>query len=293
MDVQQSGDRGKGRPPPFIVEPSSRVHTHSIILLHGRGSNGEKFGKELLETGICSNGMTLPDVFPGARFIFPTSKRRRAKAFNRAMLTQWFDLASLDDPSHRSQTELEGIEESCREIIDMVGREALQVSHKNVILGGLSQGCATGLIALLALDFPLGGFVGMSGWLPFTGDIELLASGKDPGGDDDNDDDPFASEGGTQDPALEALDFVRDLVFAHNPEGASRKGSALPTPVFLGHGEADEKVRLSLGDNACRVLKSLGFHVEWKSYKDQGHWYKIPDEVNDVVAFIGITVGWA
>ena len=206
------------------------------------------------------------------------------------MLTQWFDIASLDDPSHRSQTQLQGIEESCCEVSDMVGREAREVYHKNVILGGISQGCATGLIALLALAFPLGGFVGMSGWLPFTGDIERLASGED---DFDDDDDPFASEGGTQDAALKVLDFVRDLVSVHIPEEANGEASVISTPVFLGHGEADEKIRLSLGDNACRVLRSVGLRVEWKSYKDQGHWYKIPDEVDDVVEFIRATVGWA
>jgi len=66
MDVLRRGDGSNGRPPPFFIEPSSGVHTHSLILLHGLGSNGEIFGRELLETGICSNGMTLPEVLPGS-----------------------------------------------------------------------------------------------------------------------------------------------------------------------------------------------------------------------------------
>ena len=206
------------------------------------------------------------------------------------MLTQWFDIASLDDPSLRANTQLQGLEESCGEIIDLIRQECNEVSHKNILLGGISQGCATGLIALLALDVPLGGFLGMSGWLPFTSDIEQLASGEENGGDDD----PFASEGsGDQDPALKVFDYARDLVSVHTQNGASREASALSTPIFLGHGGADEKIRLSLGDNACRVLRSVGFHVEWKSYGDQGHWYKIPDEVDDMVEFIQTTVGWA
>ncbi|KJR86141.1 uncharacterized protein SPSK_02863 [Sporothrix schenckii 1099-18] len=34
-------------PPPYIVE-SITAHTHSFILLHGLGSNGEKFGREMM-----------------------------------------------------------------------------------------------------------------------------------------------------------------------------------------------------------------------------------------------------
>ncbi len=70
------------------------------------------------------------------------------------MLTQWFDIASLDDPSHRSDTQLQGLEESAREILDLISQESREIPPKNIILGGLSQGCATALICLLALDFP-------------------------------------------------------------------------------------------------------------------------------------------
>lgn len=124
---------------PFIVEPSL-PHTHTMILLHGLGSNGEKFGKELLETGICGDGNKLTDLFPGTRFVFPTSKRRRSRAFGRAMLTQWFDIASLDDPSHKSHTQVRGLEESRGEIMDLLDREIAEgVSRQNIIIGGLSQ----------------------------------------------------------------------------------------------------------------------------------------------------------
>lgn len=99
----------------YIVEPASG-HTHSFILLHGLGSNGAKFGRELLETGVSSNGKRLNEIFPGARFIFPTSKRRRSSAFGRAKLTQWFNIASLDDPSHRTHLQLQGLEESFQDI---------------------------------------------------------------------------------------------------------------------------------------------------------------------------------
>jgi len=281
---------------PYIVEPSSQ-HTHTLILLHGLGSNGPKFGSGLLQTGISSNGKTLPDLLPGARFIFPTAKRRRSSAFHRAKLTQWFDIASLDDPSHRSHTQLQGLEESYGEILSILNREAEEVSPKNVILGGLSQGCAMALICLLAIDFPIGGFIGMSGWLPLRHDIEPLVKerAEDSPSDEGN---PFGdSDDGEEadepvDPVVKVVSYVRDSLDIGDESPPSREASAILTPVFLGHGAADEKIRPELGKRAFETLKSIGFQVDWTSYEGQGHWYKIPDEIDDIVGFIRTKVGW-
>ncbi|KAK3302745.1 Alpha/Beta hydrolase protein [Chaetomium strumarium] len=288
----------------FIVEPSTR-HTHSFILLHGLGSNGEKFGRELIESGVCSDGRTLPEIFPGARFIFPTSKRRRSSAFGRAMLTQWFDIASLDDPSHRSHKQVKGLQESSREILDLVDQESAKVPRENIILGGISQGCAMGLVCLLAMESPVGRFVGMSGWLPFRHEIDPImgldedeSESNEHGTDQDDDDifgcadtdDPSATpskpSGDEQKPVVKVLARVRDLLSLDSTESPCTDKSALTTPIFLGHGEADEKIRHSLGVGAHRTLTSLGFQASLRSYKGLGHWYKIPDEIDDIVAFI-------
>lgn len=180
----------------FIIEPSS-LHTHSVILLHGLGFNGQKFGSELIQSGVCSDGRTLPDTLPGARFTFPKSKRRRSSAFSRAKLTQCFDIASLDKPSYRRYMQTRGLEESYGETLDIINREVREVLTENIILGGLSQGCAMGLVCLLSMAFPIpiGGFIGMSGGFPFMNDIDGLLSGED---------DPFgldAAEEEAPDPA--------------------------------------------------------------------------------------------
>ncbi|POR32484.1 Uncharacterized protein TPAR_07310 [Tolypocladium paradoxum] len=168
MDESQSrGQKGLSLSP-FVIEPSSR-HTHSLILLHGLGSNGERFGKELLETGVCSNGRKLTDILPGARCIFPTLRRRRSTTLN----------------------QLRGLEESTREILELIDQESGKVPRGNIILGGLSQGCAMALVCLLAIDFSVGGFVGMSGWLPCRNEIEELVKADDKG---DSEDDPFGSD---------------------------------------------------------------------------------------------------
>lgn len=50
---------------------------HTIILLHGRGSNSERFGHVFIESaGIAK-------CLPTVKFIFPTAKKRRSTALKR------------------------------------------------------------------------------------------------------------------------------------------------------------------------------------------------------------------
>ena len=110
-------------PASYIVEPHSGGHTHNLILLHGLGSNGEKFGKELLDTAVSSRDEKLPDILPSAKFIFPTAKRRRSSAFGWATLIQWFDIALLDDPLHRKHIQIQGLIELFDVIVGFVKAE--------------------------------------------------------------------------------------------------------------------------------------------------------------------------
>ncbi|KAI8632954.1 phospholipase/carboxylesterase [Xylariaceae sp. FL1651] len=236
----------------YIVETTTKL-SHTIILLHGLSSNGEKFGKELFETGKTSTGKTFPDLLPGARFIFPTAKRRRSSAFGRKKLTQWFDIARLQDPSYRQQTQLQGLAESAAEIRELLRQEieVAGIPPTSIILGGLSQGCAMSLSILLSLEYQIGGYFGMCG-------------------------------------------FERDLLCIDTPQGSTayQNGTASLTPIFLGHGDADEKKPYALGEAAARTTCAAGFSVEWKLYPGLGHWYRIPEVIDDIVEFIRNRVGW-
>lgn len=274
----------------FVVQPTS-AHTHTIILLHGLGSNGEKFGTELLESGVSSAGMKLTEIYPGAKFVFPTAKKRRSSAFHRAKLNQWFDIASLDDPSHRRDVQLQGLAESALEIRGILNRELVTIPNSNIIFGGLSQGCAMSLSILLTLEFPLGGFVGMSGWLPFRRDIyDIINSNKTP--DDEGVEDIFSFGGSEEeevlDPSVAAINFVRDLLCIDALDISTLKNAqmSLTTPVFLAHGEDDEKIKVTLGQEAAQTLSSIGIQTTWKSYPGLGHWYKIPEEIDDILEFL-------
>ncbi|OAQ60381.1 acyl-protein thioesterase [Pochonia chlamydosporia 170] len=274
--------------PIFIVNPTA-PHTYTLILLHGLGSNGEKFGAELLQTGVSSSGHKLTALFPGARFVFPTSKRRRSSAFGRSVLTQWFDIARLEDPSYRQERQLQGLAESAQEIMDILANELKKVPPQNLIIGGLSQGCAMSLAILLSLKQSIGGYIGMCGYLTYQSALEIAISDEDI--DEDN---PFydPEETEMQDKSVKAQTFQRDLLSLQPLDNPMQSLTASRTPVFLGHGSNDNKVPIKLGLAAANAVQNAGYTVMWKRYEGEGHWYKIPDEIDDIIEFIVSKVGW-
>lgn len=291
---------------------SNEQHTHTIILLHGRGSNSERFGHVFIEsTGIAKR-------LPTTKFIFPTAKKRRSTILKRIPINQWFDNYSLEDPNIRSELQLEGLQESSQFLRNLIEDEAELLSndstfgdgYSRVVIGGLSQGCAASVFCLLGglltgedsgVRKPLGGFIGMSGWLPFERELaEILHID---GGDQENtqseagedDVNPFAHDTGGDDvPAdIQAVNHIRDTLnlppYQLDPDDSKNAGSIsyLKTPVFLGHGSADPKVSVDLGRRMASILTDgFGMDVTWKAYEEFGHWYKVPDEIDDAVRFL-------
>lgn len=348
--------RPGSHPEPYIVEPL-QGHKQTVILLHGRGSNGQKFGSELVEAqttlsciktslvpgenndplrALHADTSTLRTLFPNAKFIFPTAKKRRAKWYNRTMINQWFDSVPIDEQDdsvprcgmsiEEENWQLEGLRESREYVKRILDEEVRNVGGENVVLGGLSQGCAMALWVLMSYDDEAGelgecaggecgtrlrAFVGMSGWLPFADEIEGIvdpARAKSKGGKsfgvdevDVEDDDPFArseDEGETLDgiagtinqtgkvlkPVAKVRNFIRDSLDL--PPTADQCGMAWQrTPVFLGHGMHDEKVKMAKGRRAAECLETLGIQVTWKEY-DEGHWYKVPEEIDDIGRYL-------
>ena len=212
------------------------------------------------------------------------------------MINQWFDIASLEDPTSRGETQSQGLAESAQELRAILGREIQTVSSKNIILGGISQGCAMALFLLLSLESPIGGFVGLSGWLPFRNDIDEIAHAETI--QDTKEDGPSVLFGTSDenvvcDPQTDAIKFVRDILSSEGDDIESSKIGqiSLTTPLFLGHGEDDQKIRYERGEEAAQTLRSLGMLIQWKGYSGLGHWYKIPDEIDDIVEFLRTKIG--
>ena len=258
-----------------IIKPTS-PHTHTAILLHGRGSNGPEFAEELIEESKLPSDPTLAQRCHSWRFVFPSSKQLWSTIFEEDM-PAWFEAHSLTDITSWQELQEPGIIEAVRYLSSVLDDEIERLGGDagKVVLGGISQGAAVGMWTLLCggKREKLGGFVGASTWLPFAGSIE-----------------EYVGEGGEN---SRGRDFVGKLMphLRHLVTGPPEFRGALNTPVFLGHGVDDGMVDVELGRQARKVLEGLGMEVEWKEYKGaelEGHWVKVPEEMDDIVRFLKV-----
>ncbi|KAM7185515.1 hypothetical protein V8F20_011771 [Naviculisporaceae sp. PSN 640] len=183
----------------LIVPPLANVHKQTFIILHGRGSSAQKFAPSLLSAEFTlplnlpkqhdehlepsspsssqKHGqnvtLKLQTAFPHAKFIFPTAPRTRATLYKRAKTNQWFDSWDVSSPPATGREELQapGLKETVTYLHGLMEKEIVEVpgGAKNVVLWGISQGCAASLMATLLWETGrLGGVVGMCGWLPYA-----------------------------------------------------------------------------------------------------------------------------
>lgn len=198
----------------------------------------------------------------------------------------------------------EGLPRTTAFLHDLLRREAGLVGGAgNVVLGGLSQGCAASLVAAMLWEGGrLGAVVGMCGWLPFKAALEAAAGVRRDAGqcDDDDDDgfdpferspvegglDPFGhsdatpldgdADGGTEtsdDPCSRAIIGLREELELPLVSPLRGQPSITATPVFFGHGVEDDKVPVHLGRGSADCLASIGVHASWHEYEGLGHWY--------------------
>lgn len=279
-------------PEPLVIS-STLEHRHTFIILHGRGSNAEEFGPDLLQT-LLAPSRTFADAFPHAKFVFPTASKRRAMSYNRSVMNQWFDNGSLQTPDEGVELQIEGLRETSAYIHALLRQETEIVGQRNVVLGGLSQGCAATLISLLTWDGePLSAAFGLCGWLPFRkqmDDIGQSISLNKTNAVDQDQEDLFGSADMRKDldPATEAAAFLLEML----DMPVKRPSLAFQhIPMFLGHGDMDWKVPIELGEDAAKCLKGLGVSVVWNEYAKLGHWYSTP-MLADLVGFIRERTGW-
>jgi predicted esterase len=165
----------------------------------------------------------------------------------------------------------------------------------NVVLMGLSQGCAAALVAgLLWEGEPFGGVVGMCGYLPFVRDLGAVVEDTERVEDKEEDDmferDDEGSTGGSK--FERAVEWLREELQMNERESGSGRSCAMQSiPVFMGHGTTDEKVPCQNGRVAAKFLKEIDVDVEWNEYEELGHWYS-EDMLRDVVRFLKGLKGW-
>jgi lysophospholipase-2 len=153
----------KHNPTTYIISPSTS-HTHTLILLHGRGSSALTFSSELFESQD-SLDLHFPTIFPSVKFVFPEARKRWAHVDEEDM-HQWFDMTSVQWPWEDVDVQEKGLRESAEELERVIRREVEEVGWENVVVGGMSQGCAIEMYTLITKGIRVAGFVGMAGWLP-------------------------------------------------------------------------------------------------------------------------------
>ncbi|KAI9858262.1 MAG: hypothetical protein M1813_007536 [Trichoglossum hirsutum] len=275
-------------PEPWVIHPTA-PHTHTFIILHGRGDTGWMFAQGFLGSST-SSGLTLPEVFPGMKFICPSAAPSQAHRLQR-VVNQWFDVRTLVDPSEGEEVQMPGLRATARFLHGLIARETGEVPAKNIILGGLSQGCAAAFPALMALDEPLGAFVGMSGWLPLVKHVEGIIRGDGEAATEEEDKDEDEKREEEEGVRVRVASLLRGKFgFEPLPLESAR---VFQTPVFLGHGEVDATVDVGLGRQVYTTAVGLGMDATLKVYEDYGHWYLVPEELDDVAAFLTEKAGIA
>jgi lysophospholipase-2 len=172
------------------------------------------------------------------------------------------------------QLQHEGLQKALPVISTLVEEEAGRArGFEKVVLGGISQGAATAILALLCGGQRLGAFVGVSGWLPFARQMEGIVK---------------ENEG--LDAATHMAEFLRGELGGSDTDLVSVDfRSALATPVFFGHGTDDQWVDVKLGKQAYEILQRGGVDARWMEYKgaeQEGHWLKEPEEFDDIAEFL-------
>lgn len=323
-------------PEPLVYEPTSGIHKHTVILLHGRGGSADAFGPALLNTALpikdtsvstpeacphepkadpragegvssklsdLNRPTTLAQALPHARFVFPTAPKQRATVYKRSIIRQWFDdwhlsfTADEVDSCYDLGLQTMGMGRTVAYLHGLIAREAEVVGGtRNVILGGISQGCAVSLVASLLWegDDGLGGVIGMCGWLPYVSqmrgqlvvgerdEMKSSVSGKDLG--DEAGFDPFdrsaspdcvAESPGGIDPGgsvTAALEWLRGEMELPNRQSAASDVTRTSTPVIMCHGRDDRKVEITKGNEAADFLPTLGMGpVRFEEYAGVGH----------------------
>ncbi|KAF3941095.1 hypothetical protein ABW19_dt0206749 [Dactylella cylindrospora] len=254
--------------PPRVFEPLQEPHKSTIIFLHGRGDSGQNIAPFLLYGPITRRvrtALTLRDVLPHTKFLFPTALKRHAAAAGYTM-NQWFDIDHLQVTNLGEEGQVEGVKESSDYIHQLIQEEIdAGIPPERILIMGLSQGAATGAIVTLRYPQKLGGFVGMSGWLPF---IQQLENVLDDGGD-----------------CEAVVKHVERLLGGRETVTQQEVAELRQTPVFIGHGIHDNKILPKSGSRLRNVFQRARFQdVSWAVY-EEGHWW-CDEEIVDVVRWL-------
>ncbi len=139
---------------PTVEKETGASPAASVIWLHGLGADGHDF-----EPVIPQLSIGLP-----IRFIFPHAPVRPVTLNGGMPMRAWFDITDLD---RDTSVDMQGIEDSCLEIVKLIEREIERgVLCENIIVAGFSQGGTVALRTALRYPQKLAGIMGLSTYVP-------------------------------------------------------------------------------------------------------------------------------
>lgn len=235
-----------------IVEPQA-PHTHTIILLHGKGEDGIGFSEQLLEHVYDSQGDTLPKTFPTVKWVFPCAPEGIDSRKN-IRTTQWFDVWDTTKPWERADLQWPGLIAGERDIRRLINAEATIIPSANILIGGISQGCALALSIFLCSRMKLGGFLGMCGWMPL---LNCTIDG---------------AYGSTS----------RLVTHWKVPVHAKVRDS----PLFFTHSKGDDKVPYVNYLEMITTLRQAELEIDAYEHDYEGHWIAEEEAVDVMVEFL-------
>jgi len=121
------------------------------------------------------------------------------------------------------------------------------------------------IFVIFHLEYAVGGFIGLSSWLPFRKDIDKLGCSR------------------TGERLQRIRSWLSESDTAYPPKSNDK---VLNTPVFLTHCKDDDVVSVTHGNDLCQSLGSMALYTEWHCYETGGHWLNEPQGVDDVVALM-------
>ncbi|KAL7621426.1 hypothetical protein AAE478_008748 [Parahypoxylon ruwenzoriense] len=211
-------------------------HTHTVILLHGRGSNCYEFSQEFLASKACKcadHPQSLRSLLPGIRWVFPSSP---ATELDGAIYngSQWFDMGTISNPNDTAYIHTDGLKGSTELVLDIIAQEEKLISHEKIFLGGFGQGFVPAYMAYFLKGKRFTGLIGLCTWLPSDAFGEIKWN----------------------------LEAVRNI------ERQERSA----TPMFIAHTYDEDVFRVDEGRKVRDTLtqKTRGA-VEWHEYEHSRH----------------------
>ncbi|KAI2617651.1 phospholipase/carboxylesterase [Hypomontagnella submonticulosa] len=244
-------------PKTHVVGPKEgHQHTHTVIFLHGKGSDCEEFSSEFFESEAslpADQPRTLLDLFPTIRWTFPSAPITYSQRFE-CDESQWFDMWSVENPNEKAELQASGLKQSIEMILSIIEQEETYVPREKIFLGGISQGFATAYSASVLSNKSFAGLIGLCSWEPSAALALVLA------------------------------DRCMESGVSEHEEKS--------TQVFLGHAKDDSVVPIEEGRKLYATLETREkTAVDYHEYEDGGHWINEPQGVDDMVKFLHRNMG--